>query len=205
MDLNEIRNLSDHSNEFDKFYSELLNCSINLPIDALFVEIGTRAGGSALLALKAINDSKINRTMITIDPYGLKPFVNSDRTNLRLYGENLYREALKNITDYCFYNELDHIHFKITSFDFIKIFEQIELWKDEQVLQPKFGYVYLDGEHNENTVTKELEYFLPRTVENGLIVIDDIEHIKNSNNPLIKNVLSESRFTGNRSFYTKKG
>lgn len=199
-----MKELSDHSHEFDYQYEEILKVAKELPENVPFLEIGTRSGGSALLALKAIQDSKISRLMITVDPYGGKTFVNTDRTTHNLYPDSFHRKAMYELSKYAFENDLEHVHFKLTSFDFIKIFDGIELWRNEKVVEPKFGYVYLDGEHNEVTVEKELEYFLPRMVKGGLIVIDDTEQIKDSQVWIIKEVLKNSIHKGNRSFFKKE-
>lgn len=204
MDFNDIRSYSDHGSEFEYFFQELTEASKCTPAQAIFCEIGTREGGSALLALEAIKASGIKHPMITVDPYGFKPFHNSDSTQEKLYGEPMYHKAMKLLSSFCLVHDLYHAHFKLTSFDFMDIFDKVEIWHNEEVLKPVFGFVYLDGEHNEITVQKELEWFLARMPVGGLIVIDDIEHVVNSKIESIKDVLSKSRIKSNRSFYTKE-
>lgn len=196
-----IESLCDHNQEMEFFYDSIINVAKTLDSDAIFIEIGTRAGGTALLALNAILDSKISRQFITVDPYGNKPYFAGKETFGGIYGEDYYQVAMKEISTYCFNNKLYHTHFKIESSDFIKIFEQVKFWYEGRLLNTKFGYVFLDGEHTEEAIVKELEWFLPRMYNGGLIVIDDVSYNPNPTNELLKEVFSKSINKGNRAFY----
>lgn len=203
IDYNKITELCDHAQNLDTMYDAILETAKKTDEDAIFIEIGTRAGGTALLALNAIFDSGITHQFITVDPYGNKPFKTSDALMYDVYGDGFYRTAMSELSNFCLNSKLDHIHFKMESIDFMNIFQKIKLWKKGNVLQQLFGYVYLDGEHHEEIINTELNWFLPKVVNNGLIIIDDIEHIANSKIPLIKTILSKSNVIGNRAFYYK--
>ena len=205
-DLDYCKTLSDHAIDFDYLYDQLLSIACLLPQPCLFCEVGTRAGGSALLALHAIKESGITRQLITIDPYGGKPFaaVHSTLPYNNWYDDTFYRSMMKELADFCAEHALQHTHFKITSQEFIATFEQMHLWQNQQTLEPLFGYVYLDGEHTPETVGQELAWFLPRLSDGGLLVIDDIENLVQTTDPLITEVLSCSDMRYNRAFFHQR-
>ncbi len=198
--IEEFKHYSDHEPGLDFLYEKVLEKAKSLPENIPFVEIGTRRGGSALIFLTAIKNSKIQRPLYTIDPYGSRPFQDGDMGFRTGTVDNYYRDAMKLLSIYCSMHNLFWTHFRITSFDFMKIYEQINIWWDERVLRNPFGFVYLDGEHNENTVAKELDWFEPRMHEKGLIIIDDDENIKMSNFDTIKKFFKLSYSNLNRSY-----
>lgn len=198
--IDEFKQFSDHQPGLDFLYEKVLEKAKSLPENAPFVEIGTRRGGSALIFLTAIKNSGIQRPLYTIDPYGNKPYKLSDATIFRVAIDDYYKDAMKLLSIYCSMHNLFWTHFRITSFDFMKIYEQINIWWDERALKELFGFVYLDGEHNEDTVAKELEWFQPRMHKDGLIVIDDDENVKVSNFEVIKEFFSRSYQDLNRSY-----
>ncbi len=197
---NKIIELCDHAQDLELMYDAILEVSKKTEENAIFIEIGTRAGGTALLALNAIFDSGINHSFITVDPYGNKPFKTSNALMYDVYDDGFYRTAMFEISNFCLNSKIDHTHFKMESTDFMSIFQKIKLWKKGKILQQSFGYVYLDGEHYDDIIFKELTWFLPLLVNGGLIIIDDIEHIRDSKIPLIKTILNKSKIISNRSF-----
>ena len=208
MPLNHARSLSDHPGCWDFMYGEILHTAETLPPEALFCEIGTRNGGTALLALIAIKESNVNRTMLTIDPYGNKLY---RTTNHNEYPDTFYRTAMKELSSFCYNYNLNHIHYKMTSDEFIHGVDSrvIHIWSSDVIVPNypvypfSFGYVYLDGEHVPEIVSRELSWFVPRLVKNGLLVIDDIHYINDSELPYIRPVLELSTVIDDRSFYRK--
>jgi hypothetical protein len=60
------------------------------------------------------------------------------------------------------------------------------------------------GDHEEKTVAAELDYFLPKLCKNGLLVVDDSEHVVKSTNTTITNFLQKSTQHGNRVYCYKE-
>jgi hypothetical protein len=166
---------TDHAVGFDLLYERVLDKAKTMPERVPFVELGTRCGGTALLTLWAIKESKVDRPLITVDPYGDKPYrLDADRINDTMgYGESFQRQAAQGIAEFCKENELSCWHYRLLDRDFMNIWDTIEIWYKGQLLGKKFGYAYLDAEHDVDTVQTELAWFKPRMFENGLIVIDD--------------------------------
>ncbi|MBM3251082.1 MAG: class I SAM-dependent methyltransferase [Candidatus Nealsonbacteria bacterium] len=166
----EIESYCDHFSGLDFFYSQIYEKALELPEDFPFLEVGTRAGGTSLLFLKAIGDSgKKNRFLITVDPYGAMLYPGQGDS----FGEKYRRRAMKAISDYCFYNELNHFHFRLTSFQFYQVWKISDFWDRERKMNKKFGVIFLDGDHSDAVCKKEIQFFQNFIVENGLLVIDD--------------------------------
>lgn len=150
----------------------------SLPQEYSFVETGTRSGHASILMLKAIKETNNNRWLFTIDPYGNKPYGHGKDiyTNFD-YGEQHYRNAQYSLSKYAFDNDLLHYHYRLKSEEFEKVKSLTEFWHNGGKVEPKYGFIYLDGEHTTKAVLKELEYFLPRMHPEGGIVIDDVSLI----------------------------
>ena len=165
--------LSDHEQGLEEFYAKALEVSRIVPAGVPFLEIGTKAGGTALLLLKAIKDSGRLRPLITVDPY----LAYSE--NGKCFGQDgdlMYGIATREIGSYVGENSLSHIHFKISSKEFMQIYPILNTYKEQQ----KFGFVYLDGDHYCENVAAELDWFIPRMVSGGHIMVDDTEWIQGS-------------------------
>lgn len=190
---------SDHPDGFDELYRVALEKAQSIPWGIPFVEIGTREGGSALLFLEAIRASKIPRPLITVDPYGLAYISGPD--HYQPIGEERYRQAMKMLSEFSHQHRLTHIHQRMTSEAFMKMWPEIGLWiEGEQINKRPFGLVYLDGEHTEDAVNLELDWLLPQMIPGGLIIIDDIECITNpnGNHAVLTRVFKEGKKHGNR-------
>ena len=195
--------LSDHPQGFAAFYEAILATAKRVPSTALFCEIGTRQGGSALLALEAIKESGVDRVLLTVDPYGGKPYHNRDVVYHNFHDDHVYRKMMRDLSTFCDEHHLNHAHYKMTSAEFMETFGLLRLWHNQQTLDPIFGFVYLDGEHHPVTVTQELDWFLPKLADGGLLVIDDVENLDQTDSPVIGEVLRKSEIKGNRAFYRK--
>lgn len=202
--LPQIFDLSDHNQDLGYLYELALDKAKHLPDSTPFVEVGTRSGGTTLLFLHAIANSGKPRLMFSIDPYGFKPFMQGNRTLYDLYGEHYWKIAAKHIANMCADSNLIYYsHWKITSLDFIKIYDQIEIWHNGEVFRDKFGFVYLDGDHCESTISQELAWFSPRLHQFGSIIVDDSEHILYSNDKTIQAYINNSFQRENRIFFPK--
>ena len=139
-----------------------------LKIQPPFLEIGTRSGGSALALLQIIEKYYGKSTVLaTVDPYGEKPYDSKPF----VYGGNFYVNMKKLLAPYA-----NHIHYKMTSDDFIKIIDNISFWyRGKKQNYTKLSFVFLDGSHLPKTVIKEFENFFPRLITNGYLIIDNTD------------------------------
>ena len=173
-----IKEFTDHSPGFDYLYNQMFKRALALPKSIPFVELGVRAGGSALLALWAIHESGVNRPLITVDPYGERPWLSADDKVMEKdsdgYGESFWRQTQNLLTEFCVKNELDWWHYRMTDTDFMSAWDGMDVWYQKKELEKKFGFVYLDAEHSLNVIKRQYEWFSKRVVKGGMISIDDI-------------------------------
>ncbi len=170
---------SDHTDSLEEVYEVALAASQRLPEDYIFIETGTRSGGSALAILQAIKDSGKTRWFFTIDPYGMKPYNVGESTTVLDYGEDHYRRAMKVLADFAFENKLLHSHFRMKSLDWMHSFDQSEFWYNGERMQPKFGFAYLDGDHDSATVMGEYAWLARHTLDVP-VVVDDAHYLSPS-------------------------
>lgn len=175
--LDAIRQYCDHPESLEEVYDAALEASLKLPSEFIFLETGTRSGGSALAILQAIQDSGKTRWLFTVDPYGLKPYNVGDEVVTGLnYGEQHYREAMKVLSDYAYDNNLLHSHFRMKSLDWMRCFDTSEFWYGGKQMQPLFGFAYLDGDHDSVTVSKEYRWIKGHTPE-CVVIVDDAHYL----------------------------
>ena len=164
-----------------------------------------REGGSAIAWLKAILESdKKQRALITVDPYGDLPYFWAGRGFSKTgYGEDFYKEAMKLLSNFAYDNRVYHTHFKLTSDDFMKIFDEISIYDEDKVLGKTFAFVYLDACKEQNTIAKEFEWFKKRMKSGGLIIFDDYDEIKNQEitNIVTQHILETGQPVGGRLIY----
>lgn len=137
------------------------------------IEVGTRKGGSALLLLQVL--MRLYRPpfplLVSVDPYGGKPYHGGDAIVPMLYGDDTYTEMRQRLASWPF-----HVHFKLTSLVFARQLLGQEIWSQgRSQLLTDLAFVLLDGEHDLETVRAELSYFKPVMAKGGRIVIDNID------------------------------
>lgn len=176
IEFEEIKQHTDHSPGFDYLFKMMSQRAISTPEGIPFLEFGVRAGGSAMLALWAIKESGIQRPMITVDPYGDKSWKAADNRIIENdgYGEDYFRQTQNLLTDFCVNNKLDWWHYRMTDVDFMKIWDDLEVWYQGKRLKKQFGFVYLDAEHAPDVILREYEWAKDRMFPGGMISIDDI-------------------------------
>lgn len=197
-----LEGIADNDYPLLKMYEEALRVSKELPENISFVETGTRDGDSAMVFLKAILDSGKKRWLFTVDPYGDKPYgVGNVLSTTYGYGEQHFRNALHSLSKYAWDNDLLHYHYRLRSQEYHKMAELTEFWHNGERVNHMYGLVYLDGEHTYDAIIKELDFFLPRLVKGGVIIIDDISFITEEQ---INELPIKGEIHHNKLFYVKK-
>lgn len=172
-----VNDYTDHALYLEHVYDVAFQRSMELPEDYIFIETGTRAGGSALAILQAINDSGKDRWLYTLDPYGDKPYNVGDAVTQLWYGEDFYRTAMKVLADYAFEHKLNWAHFRMKSLDWMSTFSNTEYWYHAERQKPRFGFAYLDGDHDSKTVEAEYKWLIERSPE-ASIIVDDAHYLE---------------------------
>lgn len=182
----EIRSLSDAQPDALRAFGEVfLEAHARCP-GRPSVEIGTRAGGSALLYLHLLDMLYDAPPMFfTVDPYGLKPYRGGDHPaddRLRPYGDPMYATAKQALVNYP-----NHCHFLLESMDFFKSMRDAGFWWRgvKYPFRQNFAFIFLDGDHDASAVLDEVAITLPHWLApRGTIAIDNA-----FNDPKVKEVL----------------
>lgn len=169
MDPNKYREYGDRA-DYTTLYKYAIQ-AITGPSKRQVVEIGTRKGGSAMLLQEIIKGENPNRFMHTVDPYGGKPYLNRNEVVSNFYNDDLYLQTMKDLSA----REQQWTHWKMRSLDWIAMYPNIEFWAGGEQLKDEFCFVYLDGDHVNETVKAELDFFIPRT--KGYILVDNADKV----------------------------
>jgi hypothetical protein len=172
-----VKDYSDHPQGLEKVYQAALEASMDLPDDYIFIETGTRSGGSALAIMQALKDSASKRWFFTVDPYGDKPYKVGDDVTQLYYGEDHYRTAMKVLYNYAEENKLNFCHFRMLSLDWMDAFDRYQFWSGEKEMTPKFGFAYLDGDHDSGTVDAEYKWLSNHTFD-VRVIVDDAHYLQ---------------------------
>ena len=161
---------------FNKY--EMLAKVANAAPEGILVEIGFRAGTGVMSMIEGNTHSDKN-LYVAIDPFGNIPYKEGndvkrlDYTNERRKGtlNNFYNylSDLNTTTNFIFFN-LESVEFFNRYTDGIP-----DYFSGEKRIRTDYSVAHLDGQHDTETVMKEVQFFIPRIQPNGFIVIDNTE------------------------------
>lgn len=166
--------LTDMPPEMLNLYSAVFQEAHNGPARwGLSVEVGTRRGGSALmflLLLDKLYEGFEKPLLITVDPYGFKPYVSGKPgvEDIPIYGDPDYL-AMKSLLA----KWANHSHFKLESLDFFYRMQGSRYWfpgakafttksqpgefaLGEEKKMGNVTFCLLDGDHSARTIQSEL-------------------------------------------------
>lgn len=196
----EVQVIMDHPHGGELLYDKALEYAKTLPPERIFLEIGCYKGGSTMALIQAVHDSGVPRWVFSVDPYGTKPFkLGMGIQEEADYSDEIYREAIHNMASFASMLKVNHYHWRLTSDDFMRILPIIEFWSGGTKIEPKFGFSYIDGDHNCYTVERELTWLKERT--KGMIVFDDVPYVDMENRPIIKQALKEGHVDNFRCYW----
>lgn len=193
MNWSEVGPYIDHPDGAEMIYDMALQYAQKLPEEYAFMEIGCWKGGTTMALMQAVKDSGIDRWVFSVDPYGSKPFRLGDGIQEEAdYNEEVYRDAMENFANYAKQLGVKHYHWRLTSDDFMKVIEEVEFWDKGKVIKPKFGFVYIDGDHDGRVVEREMLWLRERMPHGkSMIAMDDVPYITVNNRPIIEQAINE--------------
>ena len=154
---------------------EVVEECLKLAPEGIFLEVGTRKGGTALFAMQEPK----SRVIVSIDPYGNRPFPDmSGDTSVYTFGDEMYLDTMQQLFEYAKEYQKTFIPYKMTSQDYTK--NSFGLWidgKESRNDEVKYSYVLLDGEHTNEAVLNEIEFFKPRMAKGGVLLVDNCDWI----------------------------
>ena len=197
----EVRPNVDHPDGTQLIYEKALEWSKKLPEDRIFMEIGCWKGGTSMAIMQAIKDSGKDRWMFSVDPYGTLPFKLGTKIQKEaIYDEAIYIDAMVNMYGYAKKLGVNYYHWRLLSDDFMMVLPNIQFWYKGEQIEPKFGFVYIDGAHNGQQVTREVNWIKER-MDKGMIVMDDVPYIIQDSTPTLNDIINKSYQDNFRAYY----
>lgn len=151
---------------------EIVKQALDISPPGIFLEIGTRAGGTAMMAIK----SKQSSVVFSVDPYGSKPYIDTNGIAPFIYPDEMYRETLAKLSNLALQENKTFIQFKIPSQEYMS--KSLNMWivgNETTTHNAKYSYVLLDGEHNDITVSQEIAFFSDKMQPGGVLLIDNTD------------------------------
>jgi hypothetical protein len=151
---------------------EVVKEALNLSPSGIFLEIGTRAGGTAMMAIK----SQQSNVVLSVDPYGSKPYIDTNGIAPFVYPDEMYRATLARLSALALQENKTFVQFKIPSQEYMS--KSLNMWivgNEVTTHDIKYSYVLLDGEHNDVTVSKEIDFFYDKMQPGGILLIDNTD------------------------------
>lgn len=175
-------------------YELLVDAANASPRHCAWIEIGTRAGGSAEMLMRRM---EAGQTFISVDPYGGIPYkagrmhrelhVGGANASVTLstwtagsalgYTQEMRYEATCQLFVLAQESGVNFVPLPLEDTEFMRRFaDGVPIYLDGyKRLANSYGLVFLDGPHDREAVIEEMGFFVPRLSAGGRIVIDDIE------------------------------
>jgi predicted O-methyltransferase YrrM len=168
----------------------------------LCVEIGVFKGASLMYFVEALEMTK--GRVIGIDPYTIESLINEipNKDLTQYYYEVLFKDQIvldnlyNNISNIISENKLDSV-VSLVRFKSEDYYSNIE--------KESIDVLHIDGNHDEEYVTKDIQLFLPLVKKGGYIIMDDITWpgVINSINNHLNNSTSLVKSYGDFSVHKK--
>lgn len=199
----EVEQFIDHPDGAEMVYEKALEYSKSLPEDYIFMEIGCWKGGTTMAIMQAVKDSGKDRWVFSVDPYGTKPFrLGTTIQESAIYDEPIYRDAMENFALYAKKLGVKHYHWRLMSEDFMAIADKIKFWDNGKVIDMKFGFVYIDGDHDGEVVEEEI-LWLKEHMPKGrsMIGLDDTPYITQRGSQIVADAVRIGEVPEFRAFW----
>lgn len=109
--------------------------------------------------------------LVTVDPYGGKPYSGGDYVVDWLYGDDIYLAHKQNLARFP-----NHVHFALEGHVFLSRCLGAPIWRrGKRVPLTEFSFAFLDGDHDAATVREELLHLMPHMARGGRIVVDNVD------------------------------
>ena len=146
---------SDHGTRVQEFEPALIQALRDTSPKNPVLEIGNRDGGSALWIMWNIYEEAEQRKLITVD-------VNDQPTLIAEWATKLGLPVVE--------------HHRMAQEDFVK--GLVWLPVSDIPTARCYGFVYLDADHGEATVTRDMRILANYVCKGGIIAVDDVESWK---------------------------
>jgi hypothetical protein len=160
---------------FDKY--EMLAKVASIAPEGILVEIGFRAGTGVMSMIEG-NTSSDRNLYVAIDPFGNVPYKEGNRVMRHDYTNERRKGTLNNFYNYL--SDIQTTNFIFFNLESVEFFDRYsdgipDYFSGEKRVRTDYSVAHLDGQHDTETVMKEVQFFIPRMQPNGFIVIDNTE------------------------------
>lgn len=173
------RRASDMAPDQLTFLADVFQEAHERTVGGLSIEVGTRKGGSAWLMLSMLREMYDDATrpmLLTVDPYGDKPYLGGDEVapggaGVGLYGPHVYRAARHWLAEFP-----EHAHYYMTSETFFQrlLGSEYHLRGEAREIDD-LAFVLLDGDHTAEAIVTELGWTMAHMQPGGIILIDNAD------------------------------
>lgn len=156
-------------------------------LNGLFVEVGTREGGSLQYIIDALWPPSVSVDMntyeghiwdvISIDPYGHIPYYYKGVVDKYDYTNEMKKRAMAGLYEYVKHKPINLITFPIEDhvfFDWCQ--DGVPVYREQSVRINDYAFVFLDADHTKDLVVKQINFFCPRLMAGGAVVVDDMDY-----------------------------
>ena len=148
-------------------------------VPGLFLEIGTRRGGSMQIMIDAALSTNQPRTFVSIDPYGNIPYHNGQGITKYDYTNRMKCEALSDLYGYAARKGVNLVTFTMDDAAFMGTFYNgIPIYEENKRIENRIAFAFLDGPHDVEAISAEMQWLLRFATTGTRVVIDNIDLFK---------------------------
>lgn len=168
---------TDNENGLRLLYSAAVDAFRKTSYRSIALEFGTRNGGSALALLAAILATDCRRVLVTVDPYGSLPYRNDHGLLPWRYTSKEYRNAMAEIAGVARAEKLNWVHYLARDDEYMDlIWPNLPLYLlNPAEKSPMLAFAYLDAEHTNDAIRRQLVWAQGRLERGGAIIVDDVD------------------------------
>lgn len=163
--------------ETDGIQYDIINRAIESckDVPGLFLEIGTRKGGSMQIIIDAAISTGQARTFVSVDPYGNIPYQDRDGNVAKYdYTNAMKTAALRDLYGYAHEKGVNLVTFTLTDREFFTCFKKgVPIYNDNVWRTNLYAFAFLDGPHDTESVKHELAFLADRMTPGAGVVIDN--------------------------------
>lgn len=158
------------------------------------IEIGTRRGGGAVMIAETLERFDCtNRLFVCVDPYGNIEYADSDDGKRKFdYTNNMRDATIPKLHEHISSMGFNFMFLNMEDTEFFNRFpDGIPVYAERKTIENNYAFVFLDGPHAVEPIKLELDYFLPKISQGGIILFDDANRY---NHEIIHNIVLDSGF-----------
>jgi len=151
--------------------------ALSKDVEGMCIEIGVRRGLGTKTIIDAVRQYCPHKTVVAVDPYGSIPYVGQEHIGeIRLdYDNPMKFDCMVDLWNYVRENPVNFRPECLTDYEFFdKYHDGVPKYDIDIAIEKLYSMAHLDGPHNFEHVSTEIEWFNLRMNGGSVIVIDDV-------------------------------